>query len=186
LWKKKEKSTSTSGLCIFFLKQQFFRYDHSPLTDALVGVHVFEKSDIAIVAQRALFTRMTPSLAYRRATQLFGAHYTLQLSSAHIVYHSGVTRTDSVIWNKNIRFSDWNLIVPFDSTAIHACSNDDHCLFDSTSWENDLFRPLPTAISCYRSRSDSRRYDYYTLTRHIARAYLDKNYFCTLNIFKRF
>lgn len=60
-------------------------------------MQVLEKTYIAVVAQRALFTRVSPSQAYGRATQLLGAHDTLELALAHVVYHSGVARTYPVI-----------------------------------------------------------------------------------------
>lgn len=63
-------------------------------------MQVFQESDIAIVAQRTLFTRMSPSQAYCCTTQLFGAHDTLELSLAHIVNHSCVARANPVILNR--------------------------------------------------------------------------------------
>lgn len=60
-------------------------------------MQVLEETYIAVVAQRTLFARMSPSQADCRTTQLFGAHNTLELALAHVVCHSGEARTDPVI-----------------------------------------------------------------------------------------
>lgn len=91
------------------------------LTYTLIGVYVFEKTDVAVVAQRTLFARVSPSLSYGGATQLFSAHDTLELSLAHVVYYSRVTRTDPVVWNAKRR-SDVNNFISIKRTAADSSS----------------------------------------------------------------